>query len=109
MVHVVVEYPLTPSRCVFEAPFLNWVSFNGELISEHFFFRWSSDEPTVLEDINLTVKKGSLTAIVGTVGSGKSSLVSALLGEMEKSSGKVKFKIQLFKGAQRVLALCEFH
>ena len=50
-------------------------------------FRWSSDEPTVLEDINITVKKGSLTAIVGTVGSGKSSLVSAMLGEMEKQSG----------------------
>jgi ATP-binding cassette subfamily C (CFTR/MRP) protein 1 len=39
------------------------------------------------------VKKGSLTAIVGTVGSGKSSLVSALLGEMEKSSGKKRSRI----------------
>ena len=63
------------------------------LINYEHFFRWSSDEPTVLEDINLTVKKGSLTAIVGTVGSGKSSLVSALLGEMEKSSGKKRGQI----------------
>ena len=39
------------------------------------------------------MKKGSLTAIVGTVGSGKSSLVSALLGEMEKSSGKKRGQI----------------
>ena len=30
-----------------------------------------------------------MTAIVGTVGSGKSSLVSAMLGEMEKRSGRV--------------------
>jgi ABC-type hemin transport system ATPase subunit len=30
------------------------------------------------------VKRGELIAVVGTVGAGKSSLLSALLGEMEK-------------------------
>jgi ATP-binding cassette, subfamily C (CFTR/MRP), member 1 len=35
------------------------------------------------------MKKGSLTAVVGKVGSGKSSLVSAVLGEMEKVTGSV--------------------
>lgn len=30
-----------------------------------------------------------MTAVVGTVGSGKSSLISAFLGEMDKASGKV--------------------
>lgn len=52
-------------------------------------FRWAADEPVVLEDIGVRVKAGSLTAVVGTVGSGKSSLVSALLGEMEKQCGTV--------------------
>ena len=33
-----------------------------------------------LQNINLDVKKGSLVAVVGMVGSGKSSLLSALLG-----------------------------
>ncbi len=52
-------------------------------------FRWGfSDEPT-LKGINLNVKKGSLTAVVGSVGSGKSSLMSAILGEMDKASGEV--------------------
>lgn len=37
----------------------------------------------------MQVKRGSLVAVVGTVGSGKSSLVSAYLGEMDKLSGKV--------------------
>lgn len=37
----------------------------------------------------MSVDKGKLAAIVGTVGSGKSSLVSAFLGEMEKISGRV--------------------
>ena len=52
-------------------------------------FKWGKEENVVLKDINMTVKQGSLTAVVGTVGAGKSSLVSAMLGEMEKEKGKV--------------------
>lgn len=39
--------------------------------------------------INMAVPKGSLVAVLGTVGCGKSSLLSAMLGEMEKNSGRV--------------------
>lgn len=42
-----------------------------------------------LNDINLRIEPGQLVAIVGRVGCGKSSLVNALLGEMERSSGRV--------------------
>lgn len=42
-----------------------------------------------LRNINLCVQPGELVAIVGTVGSGKSSVLSALLNEMEKDSGTV--------------------
>lgn len=51
-------------------------------------FSWG-EEDTVLKNINFSVDKGKLAAVVGTVGSGKSSLLSALLGEMEKVSGRV--------------------
>nr|NP_995703.1 Multidrug-Resistance like protein 1, isoform N [Drosophila melanogaster]AAS64694.1 Multidrug-Resistance like protein 1, isoform N [Drosophila melanogaster] len=50
-------------------------------------FSWG-DEIT-LRNINIEVKKGSLVALVGTVGSGKSSVVQAFLGEMEKLAGVV--------------------
>jgi ABC-type transport system involved in cytochrome bd biosynthesis fused ATPase/permease subunit len=43
----------------------------------------------VLRDINLSIKRGSLTAIVGPVGSGKSSFCNAILGEMHKTKGRV--------------------
>ncbi|KAI1708386.1 ABC transporter transmembrane region domain-containing protein [Ditylenchus destructor] len=42
-----------------------------------------------VQDVNLDVTKGSLLAVVGKVGTGKSSLLSALLGEMEKLRGYV--------------------
>jgi len=42
-----------------------------------------------LKDVNVEIKKGTLAAVVGTVGSGKSSFLSCLLGEMHKISGKV--------------------
>uniref|UniRef100_A0A8V5GWV8 Canalicular multispecific organic anion transporter 2 n=1 Tax=Melopsittacus undulatus TaxID=13146 RepID=A0A8V5GWV8_MELUD len=42
--------------------------------------------------INLLVPSGALVAVVGHVGCGKSSLVSALLGEMEKLEGEVAVK-----------------
>jgi len=42
-----------------------------------------------LEDINVSMKSGKLTGVVGRVGSGKSSLVSAILGEMQKMEGEV--------------------
>ena len=45
--------------------------------------------------ISLDVPKGSLVAVVGVVGSGKSSLISAVLGEMEKVRGKVFVQVSL--------------
>nr|QGP74110.1 ABCC transporter [Sedum alfredii] len=58
---------------------------------ENGVFRWSqnSTEPT-LSEIQLKAKKGMKVAVCGTVGSGKSSLLSCILGEIEKKSGSVK-------------------
>ena len=43
--------------------------------------------------ININIPEGSLVAVVGSVGSGKSSLLSALLGEMECVTGQVNIKV----------------
>merc|ERR1719232_1502735 len=37
--------------------------------------------------MNIDMKKGELIAVVGKIGSGKSSLLSAILGEMQKIRG----------------------
>ena len=43
--------------------------------------------------VNLSVKQGTLVAAVGHVGAGKSSLLSAILGEMAKLDGSVNVKV----------------
>ncbi|KAJ7695169.1 metal resistance protein YCF1 [Mycena rosella] len=54
-------------------------------------FRWASaDVVPTLESINLVVRKGELTGVMGRVGAGKTSLLSAVIGDMSRSEGKVK-------------------
>ena len=47
--------------------------------------------PFKLVDMTLEIPRGSLCALVGPVGSGKSSLLAGLLGETKRSSGTVTF------------------
>lgn len=53
-------------------------------------FNWDpeSEVPT-LRNIELKLTRGALITVVGKVGSGKSSLLASLLGEMSKLTGKV--------------------
>ena len=51
-------------------------------------FVWDgTNHSTYLSDINLSIPRGKLTMIVGAVGSGKSSLISAMIGEMKEVNG----------------------
>ncbi|HYR89060.1 MAG TPA: ABC transporter ATP-binding protein [Terriglobia bacterium] len=43
----------------------------------------------VLEDINLTLKKGTVTALVGSTGAGKSSIANLITGLYQPSSGSI--------------------
>lgn len=53
-------------------------------------FTWDRNESRkCLEDINFVAHKGELSCIVGRVGSGKSSLLQAILGDIWKIHGEV--------------------
>ena len=47
------------------------------------------DSEQMVFDFNITIPKGSLVAIVGSVGSGKSSFIGAINGEMKLISGDI--------------------
>ncbi|XP_009882172.1 PREDICTED: multidrug resistance-associated protein 1-like, partial [Charadrius vociferus] len=53
-------------------------------------FRWEKNGLPVLKNLSVSIPEGSLVAVVGQVGSGKSSFLSAILGEMEKLEGTVQ-------------------
>ncbi|KAM6306423.1 ATP-binding cassette sub-family C member 2 [Aegotheles albertisi] len=55
-------------------------------------FAWEQDGNAAIRDVTLDIAPGSLVAVVGAVGSGKSSLVSAMLGEMENIKGHVNIQ-----------------
>ncbi|KAI8996148.1 P-loop containing nucleoside triphosphate hydrolase protein [Gaertneriomyces semiglobifer] len=47
------------------------------------------EAPFTISDLTVSIKSGTLTAIVGTIGSGKSSVLSAIVGEMVKEKGEL--------------------
>jgi ATP-binding cassette subfamily C (CFTR/MRP) protein 1 len=47
------------------------------------------EKPFEIKDIDLTFGRNELVAIIGSVGSGKSSLLAALAGDMRKTNGEV--------------------
>ncbi|KAI1700651.1 ABC transporter transmembrane region domain-containing protein [Ditylenchus destructor] len=55
-------------------------------------FTWEREGDLALKDLTFAIPQGSLVAIVGRIGSGKSSLLSAILGEMHRQSGAVNMR-----------------
>lgn len=70
------QYALNVQDAIFE-----WEETQGE----------TTTKPFQVKNITMQIKRGSLTAVVGRIGSGKSSLMQGLIGEMRKISGEVSF------------------
>ncbi|XP_077211022.1 ABC transporter C family member 3-like isoform X2 [Tasmannia lanceolata] len=62
-----------------------------EISNGNFSWDHSFENPT-LKDLNFRVYQGMRVAVCGTVGSGKSSLLSCILGEVPKISGTTKLR-----------------
>ncbi|KAM9328000.1 ATP-binding cassette sub-family C member 4 isoform 2-T2 [Pholidichthys leucotaenia] len=64
------------------------------------YWNKSLDAPT-LQNISINLKSNQLLAVIGPVGAGKSSMLSAILGELPRDKGILKVKGQLTYAAQQ--------
>lgn len=78
------------------------------MLVERGTFSWDEDDCVpILRNINVKLEKGSLVAVVGPVGSGKSSLLSAILGEMYKLEGRVNTTVRCISSTHLYSGNCE--
>ena len=82
-----------------QSPCLRSMFFESHTILHILFvsavFYYNTFIVCVFSSVSLDIKPGKLVAVVGAVGSGKSSLISALLGEMYSTKGFINIKVIL--------------
>ncbi|XP_049514234.1 multidrug resistance-associated protein 1-like [Dermacentor silvarum] len=64
-------------------------------------FSWHRQERLVLQDVDVRIAQGQLVAVVGQVGSGKTSFLSAILGELRCVKGSINRKGKVAYVAQQ--------
>ena len=82
----ILEAPAEPRGSAADDP----GPLEGDIALDHVSFGYEPDVP-VLVDVSLRVPAGTMTAIVGASGSGKSSIVRMLLGLEAPGEGTVLF------------------
>ena len=53
-------------------------------------FNYDKEAPLVLQDLSLAIPKGSVTAILGPNGCGKTTLLHILLGSLKPMQGEIR-------------------
>ena len=81
-----LDQPLPPEMT---KPVATPLSFNESIRLERACFRYTDDGPWVLDHLDVTVPKGVRMGIVGSTGSGKSTLMDVLMGLLLPSEGKL--------------------
>jgi len=61
----------------------------GEIRFDHLFLRYVGNEREALSDVSLTIRPGETVALVGSSGSGKTSLVNVIPRFYEPSAGRL--------------------
>jgi ATP-binding cassette subfamily B protein len=62
---------------------------NGEILIKNLFFAYNEESEPVLKNINIEIKAGSILAVVGRTGSGKSTLMNLLTRNYDPAPGMI--------------------
>ncbi|KAF0696117.1 hypothetical protein As57867_013045, partial [Aphanomyces stellatus] len=79
---------LTPSTIADATTLKKYAAQDVAIAFDRASIGWDETQP-LFQDINLTIKQGEFIVVHGAVGEGKSSLCTALLGEMDKFEGSI--------------------
>ncbi len=90
-----------PVEKTFDRYQLDMLGEEADIHISNLCFRYHEEGEYVLKNINLTIPAGKVTAIVGTSGSGKTSLMKLLLGFFEPSSGSIRIGAMPLNGIRK--------
>lgn len=65
------------------------IQFEKEIEFRNVCFVYQGSEEAVLHNVNFTLKKGSITALMGRSGAGKTTIADLLMGFLEPTSGEI--------------------
>ena len=65
------------------------LQFEKEIQFRNVSFSYQGSTEPVLHDVSFTLKKGTITALIGRSGAGKTTIADLLLGFLEPSSGEI--------------------
>ena len=106
------EFPEAPEKNTVPAPALPEEVGNPALVLKELWFRYEKDSPDILRGVSAQVPAGSLYAILGGNGAGKSTTLKAISGICRPYRGKIalfgkpmeKYKSsELFRGCLAML------
>ena len=106
------EFPEAPEKNTVPAPGLPEEVTNPALVLKELWFRYEKDSPDILRGVSAEVPAGSLYAILGGNGAGKSTTLKAISGICRPYRGKItlfgkameKYKSsELFRGCLAML------
>ena len=106
------EFPEAPEKNTVPAPALPEEVENPALVLKELWFRYEKDSPDILRGVSAEVPAGSLYAILGGNGAGKSTTLKAISGICRPYRGKItlfgkpmeKYKSsELFRGCLTML------
>lgn len=69
---------------------LSPLSFEREIVFDRVSFAYQGSEEKVLSDVSFTLRKGTITALVGRSGAGKTTAADLLLGFLVPTSGEIR-------------------
>ena len=75
-----------PEETSDDAPIL---SFENEIEFRNVRFAYRDSQEEVLKDVNFVLKKGSITALMGRSGAGKTTIADLLMGFLEPTGGEI--------------------